>query len=144
MDTMESKKSVHPKVKSVLERILSAVEVALQQGETQASLAEKCGITHQQMNRLIRGLRGSNLTLNMAFKVWEGLGKSIDHLFPGPVPEDIMVKTEEIYQSPDAEVLKQFVEILYNKRFLCEDFDKLRNLVLLTHHHVMAKIKADT
>jgi len=138
--TRTNKKPVHPAVKLVLEQILAAVKVALKQGDTQATLAEKCDITHQQMNRLIRGLRGSNLTLNMAFKIWEGLGKRFDYLFPGPVPDGLMGKTVEIYQGSDADLLKQFVEILYNKESFVGDFATFSNLVSVAYNQLRAKI----
>ncbi|MFP3867383.1 MAG: helix-turn-helix domain-containing protein [Desulfobacteraceae bacterium] len=135
-----NRKTIHPAVKSILQKILDEIETALKQGETQASLAEKSNITHQQMNRLIRGLRGSNLTLNMVCKIWEGLGKRFDQLFPGPIPEDLMVKTQEIYQQSDEEVFKQFVELLHNQHLFSEDLDKLRELVSVTHQKLMGKI----
>ncbi|MDD3579481.1 MAG: helix-turn-helix transcriptional regulator [Desulfobacca sp.] len=134
-----TEKTTHRGVELVLKKILAGVEAALQEGETQASLAEKCGITHQQMNRLIRGLRGSNLTLNMAFKIWEGLGHKLEYLFPGPIPEQLLIKTGDIIRGSDAELLNQFIDILHNRHSFCNDFDNLKSVVAATHRQLMAQ-----
>lgn len=50
-------------------------------------IANLCGISKVQVFDLVKGNKGNNLTLNMAFRVYEGLGGELIELIAGLEPE---------------------------------------------------------
>lgn len=73
-------RSVHPFVEQIRDKILNIISYKIKEGFSLSQIGDLCNLDKVQIHELTSGKRGANLTLNMAFKVWKGLGGDLIEL----------------------------------------------------------------
>jgi len=72
----------HRLVPIIVDKIKEKILEAKAELGSDAKVAEKCNTSSETIQRTRTSKRGTNLTLNMALKIWEGLGKDPGDLIP--------------------------------------------------------------
>lgn len=72
----------HWLVPIIIDRIKQKIAEAKIELGSDAAIAEKCNTSSETIQRTRTSKRGTNLTLNMALKIWEGLGNDPGDLIP--------------------------------------------------------------
>jgi len=82
-------------VAQIVARLRGAVLHALET-ETQSQIAERCGLSAAQINRLIHGHRGVKITLQTVLQICHGLDLDILYLL---YPEDDRARLKKLISS---------------------------------------------
>ena len=114
----------HPAVDLVRQKILFLLDEWIARGYSPERISEMCGLSKVHIYALLKqpdhpGYKGSNLTLNTAFKIWTGLGNPLETLL-----EDCDVDYSDIHKGVN---IRQILAV--SKQVL--DFDiKIMDTVL--------------
>jgi len=106
---------LHPKTQAIIDKIFKRLE-DLKKAKTFDELAELCQTSQENMVRIFNKRRGQNperFTLNMALKIWTGLGNQPETLIADCSLDPLLVaKIRKIQASEYREVFDLMVEVL--------------------------------
>jgi hypothetical protein len=100
----------HKKLSLYLDILRQDIGDALLKGETQESLAEKCSTSGETIGRILGGKRGKNLSVDIALKIWDGLGILQERLGQ-TLPPEFARKVKNLGQD-EMDLLMKFVDLL--------------------------------
>lgn len=107
--------TLHNLTVTILDKIFQGLEKAVK-SMTRDEIAEVCNTSAETVIRLLNKKRGTNperFTLNMAIKLWEGLGHSPETLIADcNIDPAQAAKIKKIESSPVSELLTLMIEVL--------------------------------
>ena len=104
--------NIHRLLNPIRNKILNLIEIKLKEGFTLEQIGEMCDLTKTHISTLRSGKRGANLTLNVALKIWEGLGNPPETLIIDCNVKPLLAeKIKRIQASDYAQVLNLFIEV---------------------------------
>ena len=82
--------------------------------KTHEEIGDKSGVASETIGRIAGGKRGKNLSLNMALRIWEGLGNQPETLLIALEPDALTARrVQAILSGPRADLFKLFLEVLH-------------------------------
>lgn len=131
---MPMKNADHDFMKIISRRVLARIAQERAKDQTYESIAEKCRTVKNHIYDLHKGKK--RLTLNMAFRIWEGLGGQLSELLidvgPEPFWDQLLVMDKE-----EREVILQLIDLLARKD--APGIQPLKNLIKNLHEEIIGK-----
>lgn len=91
---------IHRLVPVIRDKLLKLIDKFIKEGYSQEKIGEMCGLSKVHISTLLSGRRGRNLTLNVALKIWEGLGNPPETLLGPPVKQPIITVVGQVPEVP--------------------------------------------
>jgi len=110
---------LHPLVLKVLDKIIQELKAPRKSRYSYEEIAEKANTTPVTISRIANKERGSNISLDMAVKIWEGLGYQPETLLTDDHEQSIIdprlaEKIAKILNGPLANFFNLVVNLLSN------------------------------
>lgn len=129
----------HRLVPIVIDKIKQKILEAKIELGSDAAVAERCNTSSETIQRTRTSKRGTNLTLNMALKIWEGLGNDPGDLIPSTIKTKSRIFNG--FSNEQIELIDNVIEIINESKHIDDgvSFEALKSVTSALFDKLVAK-----